>query len=68
VPEQLGDPHVPDPGDESLVNERLSDPARLIGAPKVRDDRDRFGLGREEIGPELSNASHAEGKHRAIPL
>ena len=58
----------PMPGDEALVHERLSDQARLIGAPKAGDDRGRVRLGREQIGSELSNASGAEREHRAVPL
>ena len=32
LPQRLGEPHVPDPGNERLVEERLTEPARLIGA------------------------------------
>ena len=55
MPERLGEPHVPDAGDEPLVDERLADESRLIGAPQARDDRATCSVvGREQIGPELA--------------
>src|SRR5581483_12485859 len=34
-PERLGEPHVADPGDDRLVEERLAEPPRLVGGAQA---------------------------------
>ena len=65
---RLGEPHVPDTGDEPLVDESLAHELRLVAAADPGDDVGNSGRGREEIGPESANATVAQGEHRAVPL
>ena len=60
MPQKLGEPHVPDACDESLVDESLADQEPLIGAPKPRDHVVGVRLGREEIRSERAGRRVAD--------
>ena len=68
MPQSFGEPHVPDPGDEPLIDERLADETRLVASA---DSGDEVGGGRggcEEIRPETTGGTVAQLEHRAVPL
>ena len=55
-PERLGLPHVPDPGDEPLVEQRLAEPPRRCCAAESRDHRVEVGRPARMSGPSRRTA------------
>lgn len=68
MPERLRKPHVPDPGDEALVEQRLPEQTRLIGRTEARDEVGDIGLVRQKVRPERSQRPVVEREHGAVPL
>ena len=68
VPEQLREPHVPDPGHHPLVDEDVAEQPRWIRRAESRDEiRDTRGVG-EQIGAESTRHARIELEHRPVPL
>ena len=67
VPEELGEPHVPDPGDEPLVEERIAEETRAaLGGPHSARAR-RVRRVREQIRAETEVGAGREPERRAVP-
>ena len=66
--ERLGLPHVPDARDEPLVENRLSEPAALIGTSKTLDHSVEVGRGRHDVGPEPRGLTAPERQLGPAPL
>ena len=67
VPEQLGEPHVPDPGHEPLVEKHVAEQPGRVGGPHSRRDGGRLGRVREQVGPETEVGAVRQTEHRAVP-
>ena len=68
VPERLGEPHVPDPGDERLVEERLAERARAVGAHACRASIASSAAARSRMsGPSRASARVVQLEHRPVP-
>lgn len=65
LPKRLGHPHVPDPGDEPLLLERLAEP-ELAGRAKPVDRGRHVELGREDVLPEPPDRAGVERQHRPV--
>jgi hypothetical protein len=68
VPERLGEPHVPDAGDETLIDERLAHEARLVDTAKSGEDLVEASPRREQVGAERPRPTVLEPEHGAVPL
>jgi hypothetical protein len=68
VPQGFGEPHVADPRDEPLIDERLADEPRLVTSADAEDEVGRARGGREEIRPETTRDTVAQREYRAVPL
>jgi len=58
---------VPDPGDQTLVEERLANLARLIGSAKSQQHLVHVGRVVHYIRPEPDERSAGELQHRSVP-
>ena len=58
----------PIPATIALIDERVTDEARLVDAAESRDDVGRNRLRREQVGPESAGSTVPEREHRAVPL
>jgi hypothetical protein len=67
LPQRLGEPHVPDPGDDRLVEQRLTEPARLVGAAHPLEHRvdPRWAL--EDVRPEPRERARVQLEDGAVP-
>jgi len=65
-PERLGHPHVPNPGDEPLIPERLAEPA-VARAPQPRHDRVDVELLGEHVLTQPADAPGLERQYRPVP-
>ena len=65
-PERFGHPHVPDPGDEPLVLERLAEPT-IGSAAQPRDGGVEVDLGSEHVLAEPADGPRLEREHRPVP-
>jgi hypothetical protein len=65
-PECLRHPHVPDPGDEPLILERLPEPP-AGGTAQPRDGGVEVDLGGEHVLAEPADWTGLERQHRAVP-
>ena len=52
MPERLGAPDVPDPGDQALVEQRVAELARRMLAAQARDHRLEVGRLGEDVRAE----------------
>jgi hypothetical protein len=68
MPQRLGKPHVPDPRDDPLIDERIADHARLIHRPQARHDLAGVRARREQIRPERSYGPAPEREDGPVPL
>jgi hypothetical protein len=67
VPERLGAPDIPDPRDEPLVEERLTEGAALRDAPELVDHRIEVERVGENVRAEPAQAPPLELEHGAVP-
>jgi MerR family transcriptional regulator, light-induced transcriptional regulator len=69
VPERLGLPHVPDPGDEPLVEQGVADRARARLAPEPLDHLPEVGRSVEDVRAEVREPAAVlhELQHRPVP-
>src|SRR5439155_4711218 len=67
LPQALRQPHVPDPCDERLIEQRLAEPPRLVGAAKPREDRLEPRRLLEDVRTEPRDRPGMELEHRAVP-
>ena len=68
MPERLGEPHVPDPGDDPLIDEGIADEPHLVDPPQALDERTGIGCVREQIGPECADSAAAEAENGSVPV
>jgi hypothetical protein len=68
VPERLGEPHVPDPGNEPLVEESLPDDALRIREAKPTNHILDLGLRGEQIRAKSPDGALVEREDRSVPL
>jgi hypothetical protein len=68
VPERLREPHVPDPGDQPLIEERFGDELRLVEAAEATDDVGDLGLLGEQVRPEPADRTLVEREDGTVPL
>jgi hypothetical protein len=68
MPQRFREPQVSDPGNETLIEERLADEAGLLDPTKTYDQLADVRLVGEEIRPEAASRSRVERQHRAVPL
>jgi methanogenic corrinoid protein MtbC1 len=66
-PERLGLPHVPDPRNESLVEERVADLPRPRARAEVANDCLRVEGKRQNVRPEPANDVGVEVEHGPVP-
>jgi MerR family transcriptional regulator, light-induced transcriptional regulator len=67
LPQRLGQPHVADPGDDRLVEQRLAEPARLIGAAHPFEDRVEPRRALEDVRPEVCERAQVQLEHGTVP-
>ena len=65
---ELGEPHVSDPCDDTLVEERLTEEPRRIGPVQAADHAIEVEIVREQIGPQPRYRPRVEREHGAVPL
>ena len=68
-PERFRLPHVPDPGDEALVEERVANGALLALGAQPPEHRVEVRREAEDVGPELRDPARVtrELEHRPVP-
>jgi hypothetical protein len=67
-PQGLGLPHVPDPGDEPLVEQRVAHLATRVLTPEPGHDRVEVGRRSEDVGTHAPNGSLRQLEHRPVDL
>ena len=67
LPERLRHPHVPDPGDEALVDQTLAERARRICPAETREHRVEVGRRCEDVRTEPGERAGVQFENRAAP-
>ena len=67
MPEELGEPHVPDPGDEPLVEEGVAEQTRRARCDDPPRERVGVRARREQIRAEPEVGAGREPERRAVP-
>jgi hypothetical protein len=67
TPERLREPHVPDAGDDRLVEQRLAEPACLIGRSHPREHAIETGRLLEDVRPEPGDRPRVQFEDGAVP-
>ena len=66
-PERLGQPHVPDPGDERLVEQRLAEPTHLVGAAHALEHHVDPRRTLEDVRPQARECAGMQLEHGTVP-
>ena len=68
MPEDLGQPHVPDPRHHTLIEEDVPEQATFVDRPNSSDQAIHGRLVGEQVGAEARGTPVVDREHGAVPL
>ena len=67
APQRLCEPHVPDPGDDGLIEQRLAEPARLVGGTQPREHVIEARLRLQDVRPQPCDRPCVQLENGPVP-
>jgi len=67
-PQQLSEPHVPDAGDDVLIEEHFTDESNLVDGAETLEDASQVEVVGEQVRAERVQRRRIESEDRAVPL